>query len=54
MLGHPAKVLLPCGAYRFESCLRRMNEKDEKITEELMEKYSELLEDLGNEKKDDL
>ena len=31
-----------------------MNQDDEKITDELIEKYSELLEDLGSEKRDDL
>ena len=31
-----------------------MNQSDEKITDELIEKYSNLLEDLGSEKKDDL
>ena len=31
-----------------------MNQSDERITKELMEKYSGLLEDLGSEKKDDL
>jgi len=31
-----------------------MNQNDEKITDELIEKHSNLLEDLGSEKKDDL
>ena len=31
-----------------------MNQNDEKITDELIEKYSNLLEDLGSEEKDDL
>ena len=31
-----------------------MNQADEKVTDEIIEKYSELLEDLGSEKKDDL
>lgn len=31
-----------------------MNQNDEKITDELIEKYSTLLEDLGSEKRDDL
>lgn len=31
-----------------------MNQNDEKITDELIEKYSDLLDDLGSEKKDDL
>ncbi len=31
-----------------------MNQNDEKVTDEIIEKYSELLEDLGSEKKDDL
>lgn len=31
-----------------------MNNDDERITDELIEKYSDLLDDLGSEKKDDL
>lgn len=31
-----------------------MNQDDERITNELIEKYSDLLDDLGSEKKDDL
>ena len=31
-----------------------MNQNDEKITDELIEKYSDLLDDLGSEKKDDI
>lgn len=31
-----------------------MNQDDERITDELVEKYSDLLDDLGSEKKDDL
>ena len=31
-----------------------MNQDDERITKELIEKYSGLLDDLGSEKKDDL
>ena len=31
-----------------------MNQDDERITRELMAKYSGLLDDLGSEKKDDL
>ena len=31
-----------------------MNQEDERVTDELIEKYSGLLEDLGSEKKDDL
>lgn len=31
-----------------------MNKNDEKIVKEFMEKYDELFEALGNEKKDDL
>ncbi len=31
-----------------------MNIIDEKITDEIIEKYSDLLNDLGSEKKDDL
>ncbi len=31
-----------------------MNQNDEKITDEIIEKYSGLLDDLGSEKKDDL
>ena len=31
-----------------------MNQDDERITDELIEKYSTLLDDLGSEKKDDL
>jgi len=31
-----------------------MNQNDQKITDEIIEKYSNLLESLGSEKKDDL
>ena len=31
-----------------------MNQNDEKVTDEIIEKYSDLLDDLGSEKKDDL
>ena len=31
-----------------------MNQDDERITNEIIEKYSDLLDDLGSEKKDDL
>ncbi len=31
-----------------------MNQNDEKITDDLIEKYSDLLDDLGSEKKDDI
>jgi len=31
-----------------------MNQVDEKITDEIIEKYSDLLDDLGSEKKDNL
>lgn len=31
-----------------------MNQDDEHITDELIEKYVDLLDDLGSEKKDDL
>jgi len=31
-----------------------MNQDDERITREIIEEYSSLLDDLGSEKKDDL
>ncbi len=31
-----------------------MNQTDEEITDKIIEKYSDLLDDLGSEKKDDL
>ena len=31
-----------------------MNQDDERITREILEEYSNLLDDLGSEKKDDL
>ncbi len=31
-----------------------MNQDDERITHEILEEYSNLLDDLGSEKKDDL
>lgn len=31
-----------------------MNQFDEQITDDLMDKYSDLLDDLGSEKQDDL